>query len=82
MAEKQISDGGSDGTVLGQSATDVIAFHGATPSDQRAYTAAVSTSAPISATPYGFTVTQATAIITLVNEMQALLIEKGLMAAS
>lgn len=36
MAIKQLSDGGSDGTVLGQSATDLIGFHGATPSDQAA----------------------------------------------
>lgn len=34
MAEKQLSDGGADGTVMGQSATDLIAFHGATPADQ------------------------------------------------
>lgn len=31
MSIKQLSDGGSDGTRLGQSATDKIAFHGATP---------------------------------------------------
>lgn len=36
MAVKQLSDGGPDGTTLGQSATDLIAFHGATPSDQAA----------------------------------------------
>lgn len=34
MSEKQLSDGGPDGTVMGQSATDLIGFHGATGSDQ------------------------------------------------
>jgi hypothetical protein len=31
MAVKQLSDGNPDGTTLGQSATDLIAFYGATP---------------------------------------------------
>ena len=33
---KNRSDKGPDGTLLGQSATDLSVFHGATPSDQRA----------------------------------------------
>lgn len=28
MAKKQLSDGGSDGTVLGQSSTDKVGFYG------------------------------------------------------
>lgn len=36
MGTKQLSDGGPDGTVLGQSATDLVGFHNATPSDQAA----------------------------------------------
>jgi hypothetical protein len=36
MTEKQLSDGNPDGTVLGQSASDLVAFHGATPVDQAA----------------------------------------------
>jgi hypothetical protein len=36
MAVKEISDGGPDGTRLGQSATDLVAFYGATPVDQPA----------------------------------------------
>lgn len=40
MAAKQLSDGGTDGAVLGQSSTDKIAFHGATPSAQVACTLA------------------------------------------
>lgn len=31
MAIKQLSDGGADGVRLGQSATDKVAFYGATP---------------------------------------------------
>jgi hypothetical protein len=36
MAAKQLSDGNPDGTVLGQSTTDLIAFFGGTPVDQPA----------------------------------------------
>ena len=32
--KKQLSDGNTAGTVLGQSATDLIGFHGASPTDQ------------------------------------------------
>jgi hypothetical protein len=39
MSEKQLSDGGTDGTVLGQSASDLIAFFGATPAAQTSITA-------------------------------------------
>jgi hypothetical protein len=38
MAEKQLSDGGTDGTVLGQSTTDLVGFWGVTPVDQPADT--------------------------------------------
>lgn len=79
---KELSDNGPDGTRLGQSAADLIAFHGATPSDQRAFTADVSTSTPIQALAYGFSVTQATDLLSLVNEIKAVLVEKGLMASS
>lgn len=36
MAKNQLSDGGADGSVLGQSASDLVGFHGADPSDQYA----------------------------------------------
>jgi hypothetical protein len=67
MAVKQLSDGGPDGTTLGQSATDLIAFHGATPSDQ--YAVVTNTSGTL-----GNTNAAVDAII-------ALLQEKGLMAS-
>lgn len=38
-AGKQLSDGNPDGTGLGQSASDLIAFHGNTPTSQRTSTA-------------------------------------------
>ncbi|MCW5615901.1 MAG: hypothetical protein KIT32_12340 [Rhodocyclaceae bacterium] len=43
MAAKQLSDGRPDGTTLGQGATDLIAFHGGTPTSQRASAALSST---------------------------------------
>ncbi len=36
MAAKQLSDGNPAGTTLGQSATDLVSFYGATPVDQPA----------------------------------------------
>lgn len=43
MAGKQLSDGNPTGTVLGQGTTDLIAFHGGTPTSQRASAAFSST---------------------------------------
>lgn len=51
MAVKHLSDNNPDGTLLGQSATDKVAFFGATPivqptsSDQAAITAGATTTA-------------------------------------
>ena len=36
MAVKELSNGGLDGTRLGQNATDLVGFYGATPVDQPA----------------------------------------------
>lgn len=86
MATRQLSDANGDGTVLGQSATDLISFHGATPSDQRAFTASISNAPAGGVTqtsPFGFsTSAQLVAFIDLMNEVRNLLIEKGLMASS
>ena len=67
---KQLSDNNPGGTGLGQSATDLISFHGVTPVDQAAYIATVTAS------------TTLTSIATALNSVLALLSEKGLMAAS
>ena len=42
MGIKQLSDGGPDGSLLGQSADDLVAFYGGTPVAQMAYSAAMS----------------------------------------
>lgn len=65
---KQLSDGGPDGTTLGQSATDLVAFHGATPTDQ--YAVVTNTSGTLGNTNAA------------VSSIIALLQEKGLMASS
>ncbi len=81
MPVKQLSDGNPDGTVLGQSPSDLIAFYNGTPVQQRsgAAQAAVDTTTPTNAAPFGFSQTQATAILTLLNEIRATLVGVGLM---
>lgn len=76
-----------NGALLGGSSTDTVGFFGTTPSAQRANSsqAAISTSAAaqISATQWGFaTSTQADAIVTLANEMRAVLVALGIMKGS
>jgi len=63
----ELSDGNPDGNRMGQSATDLISFHGATPSDQYAATT-VATDATIATTTIA------------VNAILSLLREKGLLA--
>jgi hypothetical protein len=81
MPVRHLSDGNPDGTVLGQSASDLVAFYNATPVPQRSGTAqtAVPTTAPINTSPFGYTQAQATAILTLLNEIRATLVALGLM---
>ena len=81
MAEKQLSDGGADGTVLGQSATDKIAFFGATPTAQLSATTAPAATAATNTTPYGYSQTQADAIVTWIRAVDAELKAKGLIAS-
>lgn len=66
MAVQQLSQGGSDGTSLGQ-ASEKISFYGETTVVQAAALTAVTTTASTTTTPYGFTSTQADAIVTAVN---------------
>jgi hypothetical protein len=84
MPVKQLSDGNPDGSVLGQSPADKIAFYNAAPIPQRAGAAqaAVDTTAPTNSSPYGFSQTQATQLLALVNEMRATLVALGLMKGS
>lgn len=62
-----------DGTILGRSASDLVAFHGGTPCDQAAYVAQVATT--------GLTTSLGEAQAAI-NSILTALIEKGLMAAS
>lgn len=84
MPVRQLSDGNTDGTVLGQSAADLISFYNATPVTQRssAAQAAVDATAPTNTSPYGYSQAQATAIVTLLNEIRATLVGLGLMKGS
>jgi len=68
MGVKELSDKGPDGSRLGQSASDLVGFHGASPSDQ--YAVVTNTSGTL-----GNTNAAVTAIISLLQE-------KGLMASS
>lgn len=96
MAVRQLSHGNSDGTMLGQSATDKVGFFGVTAAVQptSANQAAVATStittAATSTTPYGYaTTTQADAIPaqivllrTLCNQMRSDLVTLGILKGS
>lgn len=75
--------GTTTGTKLGTAAAQKLAFHGATPVIQRAGAAqaAVSTATATLAS-YGFAEEQANAIVALVNEIRAALVEKGLIKGS
>lgn len=69
-----------DGTILGQSSSDKVSFYGATPMAQRANSAQalIATTAATSTSPYGFTSTQANALIAGFNEISTLLTSLGL----
>ena len=72
MAVQQLSHGGTDGVSLGQSATDLVGIHGATPSDQYA--------AITDVTVTGTYATDDTPIETAINSILAALREKGIIA--
>jgi hypothetical protein len=84
MLDKFKIDYPTDGRIIGLSATDAISFHGATPVAQRANAAqaSVATTAATSTSPFGFTSAQANGIISIVNEIRATLVEKGLWKGS
>jgi UDP-N-acetyl-D-mannosaminuronic acid transferase (WecB/TagA/CpsF family) len=81
-----IGDSGYDGTIVIKTSTQKLAFYGGTPMVQStlsaaavATTVAVSTSTTVTGWGYS-TSTQANAIVSLVNEMRALLVALGLAA--
>jgi parallel beta-helix repeat protein len=74
--------GGTTGTKIGMGTDQKLAFHNSTPVVQRVGAAqvAVATTGSTTTLPYGYTTSaQADAIVTLVNEIRATLVEKGLM---
>ena len=81
---KNLTDGRSDGANVGQSASDLVGFWGVAPVIQpkaSAYAAVATTAvinSSISASCFGFTSAQATAIITLVNGLRAMGVTAGL----
>ncbi len=76
-----LGDGRPDGSVFGRTASELISFHGVTPTAQGTTFASITTTAP-TVTAFGFTQAQATAILTNLNAVVALLKTKGLMASS
>lgn len=80
MAVKQLSDGNPDGVALGQSATDLIALHGVTPVARAAAITAPAATASTSTTPFGYSQTQADALVTAVRAIIVALQAKGITA--
>lgn len=81
-AARQLSDGNSQGTVLGQSATDLVGFYGATPVAQQAVGSEIATTAAVpstSSTGFAFaTSAQANAALNAIADIQAALKNLGL----
>lgn len=78
-----LSDGRPAGTVLGNSASDLVSFHAAAPVDQAAFIATLSINALSVSGVIGFTTSASfSTAITAINSILTLLSEKGLMAAS
>lgn len=76
---KQLSDKNPDGTSLGQSATDLISFYGATPIVQRSGATQVAITNSAAGT-FGFTsAAEKTAWFDLIAEMRVVLVNTGLM---
>lgn len=82
---EQVTYNSPTGAQIGQSATELVGFHGATPVDQAAYVAQLTVAMlnNVGSTGVVFSTTaQMSLCLTLVNALQAALVEKGLMAAS
>jgi hypothetical protein len=83
MAANQLSKGIPDGTLLGQSASDLIAFHGGTPTSQATFVADQSINALSVSGVIGFTTSASfSSAIGKINSILTLLRTHGLMAAS
>lgn len=80
---KQLSDGNPGGSGLGQSATDLISFHGVTPTAQAATVAQLVATVAASTAAMGFTTsTQFNDALSAINSILTCLKNKGLLSAS
>jgi len=70
-----------DGTTIGASTTEKVSVYGVTPVVQASALTAVTTTASTTTTPYGYTSTQADAIVTAVNAIITALKNFGITAA-
>lgn len=83
MAGKQLSDGNPTGTTLGQSATDLIAFHGSTPTSQRASAALSATHSVFAHTGVSLVANNSVSVVvgllvSVLNEMRTMIVDYGL----
>lgn len=72
--ERQLSDGNDAGQILGQDASDLIAFYGGTPASQRASSNQITSNIAVSAS---FGATQLAVIQEIMNTLTALKLWKG-----
>lgn len=82
MSKTYLGDGSDDGTVLGRSATDKIAFYNVTPVVQPTVTTAPAATAATNSTPYGYSQAQADAIVTWIRAVDEKLKALGLIASA
>jgi hypothetical protein len=80
MAAEQVTYNCPDGATMGKSTTEKISFYGVTPVVQASAVTAVTTTASTTTTPYGYTSTQADAIVTAVNAIITALKNVGITA--
>lgn len=81
MAVRELSNGDPDGTRLGQSTTDKVAFFGATPVVKQTGAAAATNTTTGTSTTTALT-TDLDALRSLVNTMRTALVNLGLITSS
>lgn len=84
MAVRYLSFLGSEGTCLGQSAAELIAFHGKQPIAQATVESAVTTAVAVTSggAVFGFaTTSQANGLVRLVNSLRTIVVNKGIAGA-
>jgi hypothetical protein len=77
---EQVTYNSPDGATMGKAATEKISFYGVTPVIQASAITAPVTTASTTTTPYGYTSTQADAIVTSVRAIIVALQNVGITA--